>query len=74
MSQVEQLRQMLNGVNGQVKTLEGLKNIAHSKLDKESLSKLQPLTAELTKAINSAKTGDSEGLNKFIQAHANSNK
>jgi hypothetical protein len=74
MSQIEQLKQMLDGMSSQVKTLESLSNLAHKSVDKEHLQKLQPISNELSKAIKSAKDGDSEGLNKFIKAHANSNK
>lgn len=74
MSQIEQLKQMLNGMSSQVKTLENLSNLAHKNVDKEHLQRLQPISNELTKAINSAKNGDSEGLNKFIKAHATTNK
>jgi uncharacterized protein YbaP (TraB family) len=74
MSQVQQLKQMLEGMSSQVKALENLSNLAHKNIDKENLQKLQPISNELTKAINSAKSGDSEGLNKFIKTHANTNK
>jgi hypothetical protein len=74
MSQVNQLKQMLKNINGQVKTLENLSNLAHKNVDKEQLQRLQPISNELTKAINSAKNGDLDSLNKFIKTHANTNK
>tara|TARA_R110000772_G_scaffold93074_2_gene190235 strand:+ start:1857 stop:2081 length:225 start_codon:yes stop_codon:yes gene_type:complete len=74
MSQIEQLKQMLDGMSSQVKTLESLSNLAQKNIDKEHSQKLQPISNELIKAIHSAKDGNSEGLNKFIKAHANTNK
>ncbi len=71
MSQIDNLKGMLDGLKGQVKSLDSLKNLAQSKIDSVDSSKISETTGELNKAIKQAQKGNSEGLNNFIQSHAN---
>lgn len=74
MSQIDALKGMLGSFSKQIETLGNLKNMAQSKIDNESGNKINAVSSELTKAINDAKKGSPELLNKFISNHANINK
>ena len=74
MSQIDQLKSMLNEFSGKVDVLTNIHVKASTKLDGQNMAHINNISATLKNAMNDAKNGDSTLLNKFISSHANINK
>lgn len=72
--QINQLRNLASDFTKKVDVLTRMNMKATSKLDHENMKNVAVQGNDLKKAINSAMNGDSKGLTKFIDKHANSNK